>query len=162
MGISNDSAEELGSWLHDEDFPFVFASDADNDGATYAAFGGGLRDNNMVDSRAVIVIGPDRRIAGTIKASNHNDPLAYEALAAIEADKAAGKMPDRPLVEADFRRRRAMMLPEAARYNVLLEMLKDGNLGTALTAAMEAVEDHFPPLAGQLLKDYERFDHDLL
>ena len=26
----------------------------------------------------------------------------YEALAAIEADKAAGKMPDRPLVEADF------------------------------------------------------------
>ena len=26
----------------------------------------------------------------------------YEALAAIEEDKAAGKMPDRPLVEADF------------------------------------------------------------
>ena len=40
----------------------------------------------------------------------------YEALAAIEADKAAGKMPDRPLVEADFTRRRALMLPEAARY----------------------------------------------
>ena len=36
----------------------------------------------------------------------------YEAQAAIEADKAAGKMPDRPLVEADFTRRRALMLPE--------------------------------------------------
>jgi type I restriction enzyme M protein len=86
----------------------------------------------------------------------------YEALAAIEADKAAGKMRDRALVEADFRRRRALMLPEAARYDVLLEMPKDGKLGAALTAAMEAVEDHFPPLAGQLPKDYERFDDELL
>ena len=83
MGISNDSAEELGSWLHDEDFPFVFASDADNDGATYSAFGGGLRDNNMVDSRAVIVVGPDGRIAGTINSFNQNDPMAYEELAEI-------------------------------------------------------------------------------
>ena len=86
----------------------------------------------------------------------------YEALAAIEADKAAGKMPDRPLVEADFRRRRAMMLPEAARYDVILDKPKDGKLGEALTAAMEAVEAHFPPLAGQLPQDYERFDDELL
>jgi peroxiredoxin len=83
LGISNDSAEELGSWLHDEDFPFVFASDAGNDGATYTSFGGGLRDNNMVDSRAVIVVGPDGRIAGTIESFNQNDPMAYEELAEI-------------------------------------------------------------------------------
>src|SRR6056297_182272 len=86
----------------------------------------------------------------------------YAALAAIEADKATGKMPDRPLVEADFTRRRAMMLPEAARYDVILDMPKDGELGGALTAAMEAVEEHFPPLAGQLPKDYERFEDELL
>ena len=86
----------------------------------------------------------------------------YAALAAIEADKAAGKMPDRPLVDADFRRRRAMLLPEAARYDVILDMPKGGQLGAALTAAMEEVEKHFPPLAGQLPKDYERFDDDLL
>ena len=73
-------------------------------------------------------------------------------MSGIEEDKAAGKMPDRPLVEADFTRRRALMLPEPARYDVLLEMPKDGNLGAAVTAAMEAVEDHFPPLAGQLPK----------
>jgi len=83
MGVSNDSPAEGASWLHDEDFPFVFASDAANDGATYAAFGGGLRDNNMVDSRAVIVVGPDRRIAGVIPAFNQNDPMAYEELAEI-------------------------------------------------------------------------------
>lgn len=86
----------------------------------------------------------------------------YAAVEAIEADKAAGKTPDRPLVEADFTRRRALMLPEAARYDVLLEMPKDGNLGAAVNAAMEAVEDHFQPLAGQLPKDYERFEDDVL
>lgn len=86
----------------------------------------------------------------------------YEALEAINADKAAGKIPDRPLVEGDFTKRRALMLPKQARYDVLLELAKGSNLGEALTAAMEAVEEHFPPLAGQLPKDYERFDNDLL
>ncbi len=83
LGISNDSPEELGSWLKDDDFPFLFASDVENDGATYAAFGGGLRDNNMVDSRAVIVVGPDGTIAGVIPQFNQVDPVAYEELAAI-------------------------------------------------------------------------------
>ena len=86
----------------------------------------------------------------------------YQAMAAIEQDKAAGRMPERPLIEADFTRRRALMLPEAARYDVLLELPKDGNLGVAVTAAMETLENHFPPLAGQLPKDYERFEDDVL
>lgn len=83
MGISNDSVEELASWARDADFPFLFASDAPNNGATYTAFGGGLRDNNMVDSRAVIVVGPDGRIAGTIEQFNQSDPTAYEELGGI-------------------------------------------------------------------------------
>jgi peroxiredoxin len=83
MGISNDSVEELGSWLKDADFPFVFASDAANDGATYTQFGGTLRPNNIVDSRAVIVVGPDGRIAGVIPQFNQNDPTAYEELGEI-------------------------------------------------------------------------------
>ena len=86
----------------------------------------------------------------------------YEALAAITQDMAAGRMPQRPLVKADFTRRRALMLPESARYDVLLEMPKDGNLGAAVTAAMETVEAHFSPLAGQLPKDYEHFEDDVL
>ncbi|WP_419166054.1 peroxiredoxin family protein [Candidatus Palauibacter sp.] len=83
VGISNDPVDELASWLKDEDFPFLFGSDGDNDGGTYAAFGGGLRDNNMVDSRAVIVVGPDGRVAGVIPAFNQVDPAAYEELASI-------------------------------------------------------------------------------
>src|SRR5258708_17630256 len=63
----------------------------------------------------------------------------YEARAAIEADKAAGKMPERPLVEADFTRRRALNLPKGARFDVILKTPKGGNLGTALNAAMETI-----------------------
>lgn len=86
----------------------------------------------------------------------------YEALTAIQADKAAGKIPDRLLVDGDFLRRRAMMLPDGARYDEILDQKKNGNLGQAITVAMEAVEKHFPPLAGQLPKDYERFEDELL
>ena len=84
------------------------------------------------------------------------------ALAAIEEDMAEGRMPKRSLVAADFTSRRALMLPEAARYDHLLEQPKDGNLGAAVTAAMDAVEDHFSPLKGQLPKDYQRFEDDVL
>ncbi len=86
----------------------------------------------------------------------------YEAKAAIEADKVAGKMPNRPLVEADFTRRRALNLPERARFDIILKTPKDGNLGAALNAAMEAIEAAFPPLAGQLPKDYARFEGGVL
>ena len=64
--------------------------------------------------------------------------------------------------EDDFKSRRALMLPEAARYDVLLERPKDGTLGAKVTAAMEAVEAHSPPLAGQLPKDYTHFEDDVL
>ena len=83
MGISNDAPEELASWLKDEDFPYLFGSDAENDGASFAAFGGSLRDNNMAGSRAVIVVGPDGRVAKVIPSFNQVDPAAYEELAAV-------------------------------------------------------------------------------
>ena len=86
----------------------------------------------------------------------------YEAMTAMEEDRAAGRMPERPLLEADFTRRRALMLPEAARYDVLLEKRKDGGLGAAVNAAMQTVEAQFPPLQGQLPKDYEGFEDDVL
>ena len=66
----------------------------------------------------------------------------------IEADQAAGKMPRRSLVKSDFIKRRALMLPEQARYNVLLERPKDKQLGAALVEAMNAIENEFEPLCG--------------
>lgn len=84
------------------------------------------------------------------------------ALQAIEDDQAAGKMPKRPLVKGDFIKRRALLLPEIARYDHLLKLPSGANLGTALVAAMNAIEADFEPLAGQLPKDYDRFDNKLL
>lgn len=86
----------------------------------------------------------------------------YDALAAIEADRKAGKMPDREPVAGDFTKRRALMLPKAARFDEILKTPKHESIGAALTKAMETVEHSFQPLAGQLPKDYERFDNELL
>lgn len=87
----------------------------------------------------------------------------YEtALAQIKADQAAGKMPNRPLVKGDFIKRRALMLPETARYDYLLKLTTDDNLGTALVDAMNAIEADFEPLKGQLPKEYDKFEDKLL
>ena len=71
-------------------------------------------------------------------------------------------MAKRPLVKADFLKRRALMLPEEARYDYLLNLKGRANLGAALVAAMDSVERDFEPLLGQLPKDYEAFGDDLL
>lgn len=86
----------------------------------------------------------------------------HSALEDIVASQAAGKMPKRPLVKADFIKRRALMLPEEARFETLLNLPEGGNLGKALEAAMDAVERDFPPLLGQLPKEYQKLDNDLL
>lgn len=84
------------------------------------------------------------------------------ALQAIEADQAAGTMPKRLLVKADFIKRRALMLSNAARYETLLNLPAGADLGGSLVAAMNAIEADFPPLTGSLPKDYDRFDNKLL
>ncbi len=87
----------------------------------------------------------------------------YEAAAkAIEAEQVAGTMPRRPLVPADFIKRRALMLPEAARFDRLLAQPKGSHFAKAIVAAMDAIEEQFEPLKGQLPKDYDRFDSGLL
>src|SRR6266576_4258033 len=77
-----------------------------------------------------------------------------DALREIQADQAAGKIPKRPLTAADFKKRRALMLPKEARYDELLKLPKGADLGAALVKAMNAVERDFTPLKDQLPKDY--------
>ena len=79
-GISTDSVEELHAWAKDDDFQFLFGSDPGS--PIYAAFGGSPRDSGVAGSRAVIVVGPDGRIAHVIPRFNQVDPAAYEELAA--------------------------------------------------------------------------------
>jgi type I restriction enzyme M protein len=55
-----------------------------------------------------------------------------DALNEIKTNQATGKMPKRPLTAADFKKRRALMLPMEARYDTLLALPKGADLGTAL------------------------------
>ena len=91
-------------------------------------------------------------------ASNRFD----DALAAIQADQQAGRMPKRTLVAADFKRRRALMLPPQAHYKHLMMVASSQNIGRALVAAMNAIEADFAPLLNQLPKEYDQFDARLL
>ena len=86
----------------------------------------------------------------------------YEVLEEISEAKASGSMPDREVREADFTSRGAMMLPEEALYDHILAQPKDGSLGAAVTAAMEAIEAKFQPLQGQLPNDFRRFENRVL
>lgn len=86
LGITQDPAEELHAWLHETDFPFIFASDGVNDAGTYARYGGPLRDedgNPNIDMRTVVVVDPDGNVAGVIPEFRQVDPTAYEELGEI-------------------------------------------------------------------------------
>ncbi|MDP2371615.1 N-6 DNA methylase [Rhodoferax sp.] len=91
-------------------------------------------------------------------ASNRYD----DALAAIQADQEAGRSPKRKLVAADFKRRRALMLPPQAHYRHLMDVASSPNIGKALVGAMHAIEADFEPLLNQLPKEYDQFDARLL
>ena len=49
----------------------------------------------------------------------------------IEADQAAGRMPRRHLLPADYLRRRALWLPEAARYDWIMQQAATSGSGPA-------------------------------
>src|SRR6266487_5857109 len=82
----------------------------------------------------------------------------------IEADQSAGRMPRRNLLPADYLRRRALWLPEAARYDWIMQQAatSGSDLPTLVTEAMTAIEDEFGPLDGVLPKDYGIFESKVL
>lgn len=74
----------------------------------------------------------------------------------IEADIAAGRMKRKPQ-PADYIRRRALWLPESARYDFILGQSKDKDPATLLNKAMKDIEESFEPLNNVLPKDYHIF-----
>jgi type I restriction enzyme M protein len=79
----------------------------------------------------------------------------------IQADRASGAMKRSP-VPADYRKRRALFLPEKARYDFILSQAKDIHIGKAIDDAMTAIENDFPPLKGVVPRDYIKVDAKLL
>jgi len=74
--------------------------------------------------------------------------------------EASGKK--RKPVKADYVKRRALYLPEESRYEQLLNLPSDTDLGLAVITAMEKIEESFEPLAGVLPKEYTIFERDVL
>lgn len=68
-----------------------------------------------------------------------------------------------PVESSDFKEKSAIFLPENARYDYLLNLPADKNLGEAVDKAMEAIEKECPDLSGILPKNYQTiFKNDLL
>jgi type I restriction enzyme M protein len=82
----------------------------------------------------------------------------------IKADQAGGKMPKRKVQPADYIARRALYLPEPARYDWIMQQaaVSGADLPRLVTEAMMAIETAFEPLAGILPKDYGIFEPKVL
>jgi type I restriction enzyme M protein len=64
--------------------------------------------------------------------------------------------------ETDYQARGVMFLPEAARYDTLLNLPEGANIGQAVNDAMKAIEEKNLALRDVLPKTYNRLDNDLL
>jgi type I restriction enzyme M protein len=82
----------------------------------------------------------------------------------IQEDQAAGRMPKRKVQAADYIRRRALWLPEVARYDYIMDKATTDPAGLPklVTDAMTAIEADFEPLLGVLPKDYGIFEPKVL
>lgn len=80
----------------------------------------------------------------------------------IAEDQKSGKMPKRKIVAADYVKRRALFLPEDARYDHILATPTDADLSEALIHAMTAIPQSFEPLLGVLPKDFGIFERSVL
>ena len=82
----------------------------------------------------------------------------------IADDQAAGRMPKRKIQPADYIRRRALWLPETARFDYIMEKasVDPAGLPKLVTGAMTAIEADFEPLLGVLPKDYGIFEPKVL
>ncbi len=93
-------------------------------------------------------------------AANRFDAAAKQ----IADDQAAGRMPKRKVQPADYIRRRALWLPESARYDSIMDQasVDPAGLPKLVTEAMTAIEADFEPLQGVLPKDYGIFEPKVL
>jgi type I restriction enzyme M protein len=82
----------------------------------------------------------------------------------IQAERAAVATDrrQRPITRDDYHARGVLYLPDVARFQRLVELPEDENIGRAINDAMKAVEAHNPDLKDVLPKTYNRLDNDTL
>lgn len=67
-----------------------------------------------------------------------------------------------PVEAADFKTKSAIFLPEKARYDYLLNLPDNADMGQAINLAMELIEEQSAQLKGVLPKNYNILKNDLL
>jgi peroxiredoxin len=79
LAISVDPVDTLAAWSHDDEFPFLFASDSGGGvGKTYGAH----NPKYAMDVRNLFVVGADGKIAYKMAPFREIDPQSYKDLAA--------------------------------------------------------------------------------
>jgi len=68
----------------------------------------------------------------------------------------------RPLTKNDFLERSALFLPEQARFDYLVNLPENEDIGEAIDTAMKSIEEEYENLKGVLPKNYSIFSKDLL
>lgn len=68
----------------------------------------------------------------------------------------------RPITRQDFKGRRAIYLPETARYGYLVGLPENEDIGQKINEVMDAIEAESEMLTGALPKEYTRFEKKLL
>ncbi len=112
------------------------------------------------------------RANSELKSSEYSTPVlgliflryAYAKLKKAEEQikSEAGNNSSNNISPTDYRVRGVLYLPPKARYNYLVNLSKNSNLGQAINYAMELIERENKSLAGILPKNYQIFENDML
>jgi len=85
-----------------------------------------------------------------------------EAKPIVEAKIPSGPRGKRAATKEDFLAAGAIMLPEVAKYEYLAALPESVDIADAINNAMKVIEAEYPDLQGNLPKNYQEFESDLL
>jgi type I restriction enzyme M protein len=85
-----------------------------------------------------------------------------EAKPIVEAKIPKGPRGQRPATKEDYLAAGAIMLPDAAKYEYLAALPESKDIANAINKAMKTIEAEYPDLQGNLPKNYQEFESDLL
>ena len=85
-----------------------------------------------------------------------------EAKPIVQSKIPSGPRGKRAGTKEDYLSAGAIMLPEAAKYEYLAALPESKDIAEAINNAMKLIEDEYPDLQGNLPKNYQEFESDLL
>lgn len=85
-----------------------------------------------------------------------------EAKPQVEAAIPLGPRGKRAATKEDFLAAGAIMMPEHAQYDYLANLPEDKDIAEAINHAMKLIEEEYPDLQGNLPKNYQEFESELL